>query len=185
MKTTIFTTVAAAAVFAVPAAAQAQAQDAAGEGFIAATAGIHKLNIEDDVQAQIPGADFDDSGEIFGVAAGYDFPLGTSLFGGIEGNYSFGSGALDADYGASLRLGTRLAGGTKLYVRGGYQVIEVDYNAIIGDDSVDFGGIDDTEGDYLVGAGVDVPVGGAFIRGNVDTIAFDTLRATVGVGLRF
>lgn len=183
MKTTILATVAAAAVFAVPAAAQAQ--DAAGEGFIAATAGIHSLNIEDEVQTQVPGADIDDSGEIFGVAAGYDFPLGTSLFGGIEGNYSFGSGALDADYGASLRLGTRLAGGTKLYVRGGYQVVDVDYNAIIGDDTVDFSGIDDTEGDYLVGAGVDVPVGGAFIRGNVDTIAFDTLRATVGVGLRF
>lgn len=183
MKKIVFATAAAAAALALPTAAQAQ--DAAGEGFIAASVGIHSLNIEDDVQALVPGADIDDSGEIFGLVAGYDFPVGSTMFAGIEGNYHFASGALDADYGASVRLGTRLAGGTKLYVRGGYQVVDVDYNAIIKDDTVDFTGIDDTEGDYLVGVGLDVPVGGAFVRGNVDTISFDTLRATVGVGMRF
>jgi outer membrane immunogenic protein len=76
-------------------------------------------------------------------------------------------------------------GGTKLYVRGGYQEINVDYNKIIQDDSVDFSGVDDSEGDYLVGVGVDVPAGGVFFRGNVDTISFDTLRATAGIGVRF
>lgn len=182
-KTNFVAAILAGAAFAIPAAAQAQ--DAAGEGFVAASAGIHSLNIEDDVEAIEPGADIDDSGEIFGVVAGYDFPIGSSMFAGIEGNYHFGSGALDADYGASVRLGARLGGGSKLYVRGGYQVVDVDYNAIINDDSVDFDGIDDTDGDYLVGVGVDVPLGGVFLRGNVDTISFDTLRATVGVGARF
>ena len=41
-----------------------------------------------------------------------------------------------------------------------------------------FDGIDDTAGNYLVGAGVEFPFGGAAIRVNLDTIAFDTLRAT-------
>ena len=47
-------------------------------------------------------------------------------------------------------------------------------------------GLDDTVGDYLVGGGVDVPIGSkAMFRVNVDTISFDTLRATAGVGFRF
>jgi hypothetical protein len=48
-----------------------------------------------------------------------------------------------------------------------------------------FAGIDDTTGDYLVGAGVDMPVGNLLVRGNVDTISFDTLRVTVGVGFAY
>ncbi|MEO0643230.1 MAG: hypothetical protein AAFY47_07420, partial [Pseudomonadota bacterium] len=46
-------------------------------------------------------------------------------------------------------------------------------------------GIDTTAGDYLVGGGVDIPVGGFDLRFNLDTIAFDTVRATAGVGVRF
>jgi outer membrane immunogenic protein len=180
---TVFLAAACAGALALPAGAQAQ--DDAGEGFVVASAGIHSLGFEDEVQAVAPGFEVSDSSPIIGVAAGFDFPLGSSAFAGFEGNYHFGTDALDSDYGASVRLGFRAEGGTKLYVRGGYQEINVDYNKIIQDDSVDFSGVDDSEGDYLVGVGVDVPAGGIFFRGNVDTISFDTLRATAGIGVRF
>jgi outer membrane immunogenic protein len=174
-----------AALSAAALAAPVAAQDAAGEGFIVASGGIHSLGFEDEIQDVAPGADVDDSSLIFGGAVGYDFKLGTNLFAGVEANYHFGSDALDSDYGASVRLGYRAPGGTKVYIRGGYQEIDVDYNEIINDDSFDFTGVDDSEGDYLVGMGLDVPLGGLFIRGNVDTISFDTLRATAGIGVRF
>ena len=50
---------------------------------------------------------------------------------------------------------------------------------------MNFDAFDDTESDFLAGIGVDVPVGKAFVRANLDTISFDTMRATAGVGLRF
>ena len=183
MKKIILASAAAVAAMALPTAAQAQ--DAPGTGFVGVSAGIHSLGLEDEFNEIDSTLDLDDSSPIIGVFAGYDFPVGTNMFVGVEGNYHFGTDALDGDYGASVRLGFNAAGGTKAYVRGGYQAIKVDYNEIINDDSFDFSGIDDTESDYLVGVGVDVPVGGAFVRANVDTISFDTLRATAGVGLRF
>lgn len=183
MKKTILAATVAAAAFALPTAVQAQ--EAKGTSFIGVSAGIHSLGLEDEFNEIDPTLDLDDSSPIIGVFVGYDQPVSSNLFLGFEGNYHFGTDALDADYGASVRFGFNAAGGTKAYVRGGYQAIKVDYNEIINDDSFDFSGIDDTESDYLVGVGVDVPLGGAFVRANVDTISFDTLRATAGVGLRF
>ncbi|QYJ05968.1 outer membrane protein [Qipengyuania flava] len=183
-KTLLFAAVATSAAMALPTAAQAQ-DVVPGEGFIGVSAGVHSLGLEDEVEAIVPGFDIDDSSPIFGVFAGYDFPVGSNLFVGVEGNYNFGTDALDGDYGASARLGVRTIGGTKIYGRAGYQAIKVDFNEIINDDTVDFSGFDDTEGDFLAGVGVDVPVGKAFVRANLDTISFDTVRATAGVGLRF
>jgi opacity protein-like surface antigen len=184
MNKLAITTLVAAAAFALPTAAQAQ-DVVPGNAFVGVTAGVHDLGIEDQVTAIVPGADVDDSSPILGVFAGYDLPVGPSLFIGAEANYNFGTDALDSEYGASARVGFRLPGGTKVYARGGYQEINVDYNKIVNDNTIDFSGVDDTDGDYLVGLGVDVPVGKAFVRGNIDTISFDTTRATVGVGLRF
>lgn len=184
MKKIAFISAAAAAAIALPSAAQAQ-DVVPGNGFIGVQAGVHDLGLDDELEDIGPGLELDDSSPIFGVFAGYDFPVGPTLFLGVEGNYAFGTDALDGDYGANARLGFRAPGGTKIYARGGIQAVKVDYNEIINDDSIDFDGIDDTESDYLVGVGVDVPVGKAFVRGNLDTISFDTMRATVGVGLRF
>lgn len=183
-KNLLLAAVATGAAFALPTAAQAQ-DVVPGEGFVGVSAGVHTLGLEDELEDIAPGFDFDDSSPIIGVFAGYDFPLGPSLFAGVEGNYNFGTDALDGDYGASARLGFRAPGGVKIYGRAGYQAIKVDYNEIINDDTIDFSAVDDTESDFLAGIGVDVPLGGAFVRANVDTISFDTLRATAGVGLRF
>ncbi|MDG5751372.1 outer membrane beta-barrel protein [Qipengyuania sp. XHP0211] len=184
MKKIAFITAAAAAAIALPSAAQAQ-DVVPGNGFIGVQAGVHDLGLDDELEDIGPGLELDDSSPIFGVFAGYDVPVGPALFIGAEANYNFGTDALDGDYGANARLGFSVPGGAKIYGRAGIQAIKVDYSEIINDDSIDFDGIDDTESDYLVGIGADVPVGRAFVRGNLDTISFDTMRATVGVGLRF
>ncbi|WP_171032998.1 outer membrane protein [Qipengyuania marisflavi] len=184
-KNQLLATLVAGAALALPAAAQAQSVP--GEGFVGVSAGYHDLGVDSDLQTTFAPLDIDDASPIFGVFAGYDVPIGTSMFAGLEGNYQFGTDAIDSEVGVSVRLGVRAPGGAKFYVRGGYQHLDLDPEEIV---NIDLGGaltgIDDSDGDYLVGAGVDFPIGSkSMIRVNLDTIAFDTLRATAGVGLRF
>jgi len=56
-----------------------------------------------------------------GIAAGYDFDLGTGLFGGIEGSADkvLASGT-DVYWGLTSRLGVKAGANDKLYVNGGY-----------------------------------------------------------------
>jgi outer membrane immunogenic protein len=185
MKKIAFTTLVAMGAIALPAAAQAQ--DAQPEVTIGASVGLHDLAVDVD-DADLDGFNIDESGEIYGGFAAVDFPIGGNLFAGVEGNAHFGSGPIDAEYGASARLGFRTDGGAKIYARGGYQWVDVDAGNLIGVpdfDESDFPGLDTTIGDYLVGVGTEIPVGGVVLRANVDTIAFDTLRGTVGVGFKF
>lgn len=189
MKKLAFTTLAALGAIALPTAAQAQ--DAKPEVTVGATVGLHDLGIDlgdfDADDGDFDDFNIDDSGEIYGGFVAVDVPLGTNLFAGVEGNASFGSGPIDAEYGVSGRLGFRTDGGAKIYARGGYQWVDLDAGNLIGVpdlDEDDFD-IDTTAGDYLVGVGVEVPVSSVVLRANVDTIAFDTLRGTVGVGLKF
>ena len=179
---------AAVGVVAIPSTAAAQEAGQA-ETFIGASVGIHDLGVADDAQAL--GVDIDDSAEIYGVFAGVDFPLTDSLFAGVEGNFHLGSGPIDSEYGISARLGIAASGGSKFYLRGGYQEIDFDPfgllsdedRALVPDDAFD--GVDTSDGDYLVGVGADFPIGNVKLRGNVDTIAFDTVRATAGVAISF
>ncbi len=186
MKKLTLTTLAAVAALTVPSAAFAQ--DAGQpEVTVGANVGYHDLGIEG--IEDIAGPDASDGGAIFGGFVAVDFPVSQNFFVGVEGNANIGTDAIDADYGASARLGYRAENGTKVYLRGGYQWVDVDAAALAGVDGDLFDeddlGIDTTVGDYLVGAGVEVPVGQVSIRGNVDTISFDTLRLTAGVGFRF
>lgn len=190
MRKIAFTTLAAMGAIALPTAAQAQSAEAP-EVTIGATAGIHDLGIDfgdfDADDGDFDDFNIDDSGEIYGGFVAVDFPLGTNLFAGVEGNASFGTGPIDAEYGVSGRLGFRTDGGAKIYARGGYQWVDLDAGNLIGvpDFDADDFGIDTTASDYLVGAGVEFPINSLVLRANVDTIAFDTLRGTVGVGLKF
>lgn len=170
-------------MFAIPATAQAQA-----EPFVGVSGGYHDLGVEGEVEDAFPGVDINDGSAIFGVYAGVDFPISENLFAGFEGNYHLGTGAIDSEYGASLRVGITDQGGAKYYLRGGYQEVDLDFNEVIDLDVPPgtYAGLDDTDGDYLVGAGVEFPISGkAMLRVNVDTIAFDSARATAGVGIRF
>lgn len=188
MNKIAFTTLAALGAIALPTAAQAQDEAPKTEVTIGASVGLHDLGVEFD-DGEIEGFDIDDSGEIYGGFVAVDVPVGKSLFVGAEGNAHFGSGPIDAEYGVSGRFGVRTEGGSKLYLRGGYQWVDIDAANLVGlDDDVfdedDFD-IDTTGGDYLVGAGVEVPISSVVLRANVDTVAFDTLRGTIGVGLKF
>lgn len=175
MKTLTFTALAAMGAIALPAAAQAQSTDTAKvETYVGATAGIHDLGIG------LP----DDDGGIYGVVAGVDVPVGNTLFVGAEGNYNIGDGAIDSEYGIAARAGVRVGETAKVFVRGGFQ--EVDFNlSRFATPAV--AGLDDTDGDYLVGAGVEFGLGDSPIafRAGIDTIAFDSTRATVGVLYKF
>ena len=172
MRKIAFTTLAAMGAMALPAAAQAQSnEDPKVEAFVGASAGIHELDLG------IPG----DNGGIYGMVAGVDVPVGKTFFVGAEGNYHIGDGAIDSEYGIAARAGVRVGETGKVFVRGGYQEVDFDLGNLFG--VTPPAGFDTTDGDYLVGAGVEFGVGDGPIklRAGIDTIAFDTTRATVGV----
>lgn len=188
MRKIAIITLAGAAAFALPAAAHAQVADGA-EITVGASGGYHDLEVRSDAatRAQL---DIDDDALIYGGFVAVDFPMGENAFVGIEGNGHFGNGAVDKEYGASARLGFRTDEGSKFYVRGGYQWVDIDVSNIVGTDLDDVFGDDEfdfdtTAGDYMVGVGAEASLGNFVLRGNLDTIAFDTLRATAGVAVRF
>ncbi|MBY0342508.1 MAG: outer membrane beta-barrel protein [Sphingomonadales bacterium] len=174
MNKIAFTTLAAIGAMALPAAAQAQNNDPKVETYVGVTAGIHDLGIG------LP----DDDGGIYGVVAGVDVPVGNTLFVGAEGNYNIGDGAIDSEYGIAARAGVRVGDSAKVYVRGGFQEVDFNLSRFVTPAVV---GLDDTDGDYLVGAGVEFGLGDSPIafRAGIDTIAFDSTRATVGVLYKF
>ncbi len=189
MRKIAIITIAGAAAVALPATAQAQIAEGA-EITVGASGGYHDLEIRSDTatRAQL---DIDDDAFIYGGFVALDVPMGENAFVGVEGNGHFGNGAVDKEYGASARLGFRSAEGSKFYVRGGYQWVEVDLDNVIGPDLGDLfddgngRDFDRNRGDYLVGVGAEASLGNFILRGNLDTLGFDTLRATAGVGLRF
>lgn len=192
MKKIAFTTLAALGAIALPAAAQAQSATQP-DITVGASVGLHDLGVDlgdfDADDGEFDDFDIDDSAEIYGGFVAADFPLGESLFAGVEGNAHFGSGPIEAEYGASARLGVRTEGGTKIYGRAGYQWVDLDLGNLTGvsEDFLDDNDIEtrDVGGDYLLGLGVEMPLSSVVLRANVDTIAFDTLRGSVGVGFKF
>lgn len=195
MRKLTFTTITALGASALPVAAQAQDAPAT-EVTIGASVGLHDLGFSLDEfdggefgEGELGDLDIDDSGEIYGGFVAVDFPIGGNLFAGVEANAHFGGGPIDAEYGASARLGFRTNGGAKIYARGGYQWIDIDANRLVGlgEDVFTEGelGISTTVDDYLVGVGVEVPVSSVVLRANVDSVSFDTLRGSIGVGLKF
>lgn len=191
MNKIVITSLAVAAAIALPAAASAQSSDGKPDVTVGASVGLHDLNANVVFNDGIDADDFsiDNSGEISGGFVAVDFPAGDRLFVGAEGNLHVGSGPIDAEYGVSARFGLRTSGGGKFYVRGGYQWIDLDVARLIGvDESVvdeDALGLDTTVSDILVGVGAEFPVGAVVLRANVDTLSFDTVRGTVGIGLKF
>lgn len=175
MKSMLHRAVFAASVCVAAAAAPAYAQEASAEPYVGVQAGYH------DAGAGIPR----DNGAIFGGFAGVDMPVGGNLFLGVEGNFNIGTGGIDYEYGANARFGVKTDFG-KVYVRGGYQEVNFDLTHITGAPVA--AGVDDTDGDYIVGIGTDINLSSdsnVALRLNVDTIAFDSTRATVGVAVKF
>ena len=169
-----------ATALALPTAAQAQDEAPKAEVFVGPSVGYHDLGVD----LSVIGLD-EDGGIIYGGVIGVDVPVGEKVFVGIEGNFHLGSELIDSEYGVSARAGIRLDGGAKLYVRGGYQ--EVDFDFGVFNAPAITAGLDDSDGDYLVGAGAEFPLGDGPIalRVNLDTVSFDTTRATAGVLFSF
>jgi opacity protein-like surface antigen len=167
---------AAAGVAALTMASGAQAQTAA-QPYIGLSAGYHDTGVS--------GAHADD-GAIIGVVGGVDFPVAETLTFGVEGNYHIGTNAIDSEYGIAARLGFPVGANSQLFVKGGYQEVNFDLNKLTGLSTLP-SGLDDTDGDYLVGVGGEFGLGSspARLRVGVDTIAFDTVRATAGVVWKF
>ena len=164
---------------AVPGTAFAQSGETMAEPFIGFSIGYHDLGITD-VDEDI----VDDGGAIAGLVAGVDFPVQENMFVGFEFNMNGGSDAINNEYGASLRIGTRTRGGSKIYLRGGYQEVDVDVDEVFNADGslVEVSAIGE---DYLLGVGADLRAGPGNLRLNVDTIAFDTVRVTTGYVFSF
>jgi hypothetical protein len=175
MKKLVIGSLGTAAFLAFPSAAFAQSDTLEAEPFIGASIGHHDL-----------GSDIiDDDGVIYGVVGGVDLPLGETLFVGAEANFHFGDGIIDNEYGIAGRIGARVGRNSKIYVRGGYQEVDIDFSELAGFQlPADF---DTTDGDYIVGAGVDFGVGDGPIRlrAAIDTISFDSTRVTGGIILPF
>lgn len=174
MKLKLFATSAAAGIAFAATPAMAQDGEASGpDVFVGGSVGYH------DIGAGIPN----DDGGIYGVVAGVDVPVSETFFIGGEANYHLGDGVIDSEYGIAARVGIK-TGGTKLYVKGGYQEVDFDLAYIAGTAVT---GVDDTDGDYMVGVGADIGLSGDNIklRLNADTIAFDSTRLTAGVLFNF
>ncbi len=175
MKKFILSTLAlSAAAFATPALAQEDAP--AVQPYAGLQVGIHDAGVSTAA---------DDNGIIYGGYIGVDVPVSGAVFVGAEANYNFGSSAIDREYGVAARLGTEISPGTKLFLKAGYQEVDFDLSKVTGTPGP-FPGLDDSDGDYLVGVGGDFAVSDKVaIRAGVDTISFDTVRATAGVTFRF
>ncbi len=163
-----------AALFASPAMAQDEAPSV--QPYVGLQAGVH------DIGSNVAA---DDNGVIYGGYIGVDVPVSGAVFLGAEANYNLGTSAIDREYGIVAKIGTEISPGTKLFVRGGYQEVDFDLAKFSGISPIP-AGLDDTEGDYLVGVGGDFGVGeNIAIRAAVDTIAFDSVRATAGLTFKF
>jgi len=189
MKKTVFMAGAALLAFAVPGVASAQETAPTTNGFVGVQVGLHDLGVDLD-EEDTDGFDIDDSALIYGGYGGVDFNIGRSAVAGIEGNFNFGNGPIDNEFGLAARVGVRAGTGTVIFARAGYQWVNIDASGLIGvdddvldDDDLD---VDDTIGDFLVGVGADIAVGEAMgIRVAVDTVGLDTIRGTAGLHFRF
>lgn len=149
---------AAAAAIAAPFAASAQTATFDGP-YVGIQGGYHDLD------------GFD--GAIFGGHVGYNGAAGNLII-GAEGNFNFGTDDIDNEYGVSAHVGTPVGDNAALFLRGGYQWVEVD-----------FGPFEIEDDDYLVGVGAGFAGGPGAFRIFLDTIAFDSVRATLGYSWHF
>lgn len=179
-----------AGALAMPVAAQAETHDGnevkSQEITVGVTTGLHDLGINRELR-NATGRNADDLAQTVGGFVAADKMIGSNFFTGLEANMNVGPGSgINYEYGGSLRLGYRGHDGAKVYMRGGYQWVDINLGNILGvPDAAVPANLQGHASDYLVGAGVELPAGKVILRGNVDSVGFDTVRGTLGVGVRF
>lgn len=178
---------AAAAAVATP----AMAEPFAGP-YVGAEVGVDNYEIKE------AGADgLSANGIVGGVYAGYDLPLGTNLFAGVEVNASLSGAKSTYDdgtdvlrvkaresYGASARLGYMLNDSTALYGRAGWA--NTKFKASV--NGVSAGS--DRDDALLLGAGVETRIGSnASLRVEYSRVDYSDFvknnQVRAGVGYRF
>ena len=191
---------AALAMTATPAFAQ-QAPGADTEIYVGGQVGYHMIDEIDFNDIGI-NASTDIDGLTYGAFGGVNFASESNITLGVEGNYSFGSDAIDREYGIAGLVGTRIGDNSRIFLKGGYQWVDFDVADIAAESADDLGitGADRTDfingvstyldgedvgSGFLAGIGADVGVGPGFLRLGVDTIEFDTVKATAGFGFKF
>lgn len=160
--------------------------------YIGVSVGYHDTGLGDEFDAAVAGTTLEsNSGSIlYGAVAGVQFPVGGNLSLAVEGNFHLGTKAIENEYGAAVLLGYNVEG-SQLFLKAGYQEVNVDIGGVLGvsDSDLEAAGVtDDTvsEGDYLVGGGMQFAASEkTAIRFGVDTIAFDTIRGTASVLFKF
>lgn len=198
LKFALCATTAMAALIASP----ALAQDSSPNVYAGVQAGYHHLD-EIDFNEVGFAATTDIDSPVYGGFAGVTLPTEGNMVLGIEGNFLLGSDAIDQEYGVSGIIGTRVGANSRVYARGGYQWVDLDVEKIADEAADDLGlsggeralfveaveaGVDgeDVGDGFLLGLGADFGIGdAAFVRANIDTVEFDTVKVTGGVGLRF
>ncbi|MGB7404924.1 MAG: outer membrane beta-barrel protein [Pacificimonas sp.] len=185
------------ALSATTAAAQTMGE---AQPYIGVAGGWHQLEDFDGDDFGIDN-DISISGATYGAYAGVHVPLGETLVIGGEANFNFGTDDIDNEYGLTAHIGTRVGEGGLLFVRGGYQWVDLDAGNVaqdfadgfqFEDDARDdflagfFDSVDDTDGDFLVGVGGEFDVmENTALRLTVDSVSFDTVRLGGGVSFRF
>lgn len=138
----------AAALFAVPAVAQAQA-------FVQAEAGLDVVSAEGESEANIG----------YGATVGYDMPISNGMFVGVQATYADSEtkrcerdgdtkACLEAgrDVAILARVGTRITDKSSFYLMGGYANARAEVNAYV-DDVDGVAGIRTDLDGFRVGAG--------------------------------
>jgi outer membrane immunogenic protein len=141
------------------------------------------------------GTELNVDGATIGGYLGYNIPLGDSLVLGVEGGANFGTDQLDNDYTVSGHLGIATGENSMVFLRGGYQWVDLDVADLTSDllgrpltqgELAIANAQDDTASGVLIGAGVQFGLGrNAHLRATVDTIEFDTYRIAAGLGVNF
>lgn len=93
-------------------------------GLAVAAAAIATPALANEARVEARGGivwDGGDSEDVYGIAAGYDFDLGSSAFAGVEvSGDKIAASNTKVAFGATGRLGAKVGGNTKVYVDGGY-----------------------------------------------------------------
>lgn len=166
---------------------------AAAEGpYIGAQIGYHDIDVDTEEDGDV-GL----NSVIYGIYAGYDIALSGPWILGIEANFNLGTGDFDSDYGAAARVGMNVTDKALLFVRGGYQEVDLDTQSILESElgrdltsaeetEVDGFDLDDSDGGWLVGLGGEYDISEQLsLRVALDTIEFDSARVTAGISFRF
>lgn len=129
--------------------------------------------------------DLDTGAILYGLYAGVQYAEPDNILVGLEANYALGSKAVDSVFGLTTNIGGQVGDNVQLFARAGWVWYDLDLDAIFDIDGLD-DAFNDSDDGWLLGFGGNILVSDTvFIRATADTVEFDTIGGTLGVGLRF